>query len=354
MESEPKILIVDDNPDIVQMVSKLLHTNGYAVSAAGDGEEGLRKALAEKPDLIVLDVMMPKMDGLEVCRRLKNSETTRLIPVVLLTSKDYPEDKVSGLSSGADDYITKPFETKEFVARIRGIIERQILREKLIEEDTLEAMEKMLESVAHEIRNPIVAIGGFARRIRDRLPPGEKLRIYAQYITREVERLETMVQEIVSLKDLVVNPVDSVDINASLDAALRNFDSSIRSRTIAVEKVFPARGPVLKGDRRALEMAFSHIIENAIDAMQPCGTLTLGIKEDRNEVHITFRDTGRGIPKHEIAQVVRPFYTSKMSGAGMGLATVKHIVTAHGGVLGIASTPGSGTLLTVSLPQRLV
>lgn len=352
MEVQSRILVVDDSPDIVQMVATLLRKNGYTVSTASDGEEGLRKALEEEPDLVILDVLMPKMDGLEVCRRLKNNEATRLIPVVLLTSKDYIDDKVSGLSTGADDYITKPFETKEFLSRIKGIIERQMLREKMEEEDTLEAMEKMLESVAHEIRNPIVAIGGFARRIRDRLPPGDKLRTYAQYITREVERLESMVQEIVSLKDLVVKPVDVVDVQSALDAALRNFESTIRSKPLTVEKVFPEHGSCILGDRRSLETAFSHIIENAIDAMQSGGRLTLSIFEDRAAVRITIRDTGRGIPKHEIAQVVRPFYTSKMSGAGMGLATVKHIVTAHGGDMLITSAPGSGTQVTITLPRR--
>lgn len=350
MTEPATILVVDDTPEILTIIERLLSGLQYRVITAQDGEAGLRRALEEMPDLIILDVMMPKMDGLEVCRRLKRNDDTRLIPIVMLTSKDYIQDKVDGLESGADDYITKPFNAKEFLARIRGIIERSQYRQKLSEEEKLDALEKMLESVAHEVRNPIVAIGGFARRIRDKLPPGDRLRVYAQHITQEVERLETMLKEIISLKALVVTLEEAVDLRDVAEHAIANFSELIDVRRIAVARAY-GEAPVLQhADRKNLEIAFSHLVENAIEAMQVDGELRIGIAAASGTVTVTIKDTGRGIPPHEIHQVIRPFYTSKMAGAGMGLTMVKHIIVMHGGDVAISSRPGVGTTVTVTLP----
>ncbi len=345
-----KILVVDDTIEIVTITKKLLTNIGYDVITAGDGEEGLEKALQELPDLVVSDVMMPKMDGLEVCRRLKEKEETRLIPVVLLTSKDYVEDKVNGLESGADDYITKPFEAKEFVARIKGMVERRKYRDKVEEEGTLDALEKMLDGVAHEVRNPIVAIGGFARRIRDSLPPGDRIRTYAQHITHEAERLETMLREIISMKSLVISLNEKVDLMKAARSAVEHFGPALEQKMITIREQFAGEDLIVRGDRQNLEVAFSHVIENAIEAMEPGGSLLMEIARQDHRATVDFTDTGRGIPKNELKNVVRPFYTSKMSGAGMGLTRVKHIAIMHGGAMSITSTVGEGTTVRIDLP----
>jgi hypothetical protein len=346
----PRILVVDDDVLIVSLIEKILAKTGFQIIKAYDGEEALEKVSREEPDLIILDIMMPKIDGLEVCRRIKSSEDTRLIPVVMLTSKDFAEDIISGFESGADDYITKPFNPKEFVVRIKGLVDTRMYQHKRAEGEKLEALEKMVEGVAHEIRNPIVAIGGFARRIRSKLQPGDTLQVYADHIIHEVERLETMITEILKLQTIVVSMHKSVNIKETVDMALTDFSPAIDKKQIAVNKHYAPNIPLIGGDKVNLKKVFSNVIENAIEAMDEHGRLFFEIELKNKQILVIISDSGRGIPKSELSRIIRPFYTSKMSGAGMGLTMVKHILGLHGGDISISSVKDEGTRVTISLP----
>ena len=122
--TKKKILIVEDDRDIVEMVEYNLREEGYATLSALNGEDGVNLAISEQPDLIILDIMLPVMDGFEVCRALKSDGTTAHIPIIILSAKSQETDKVVGLELGADDYVTKPFSPRELIARIRAIMRR--------------------------------------------------------------------------------------------------------------------------------------------------------------------------------------------------------------------------------------
>ena len=350
MSSAPKVLVVDDNVDNVELLTKRLKAAGYRTCEANDGEEALVRAAEEEPDLIILDVMMPKLDGFEVCRRLKTDEKTRFIPVIMLTAKREVPDKIKGLDTGADDYVTKPFNPQELMARIKSLLALRTSQEKRVTEEKLGALGQMAEGVAHEVRNPMVTIGGFARRIRDRLPEGDKLRAYADHIIKEVERLETMVEEIVRFKTLMISPFEPVDLRELADAALADAGRMITEARIGVVRRYSPRVPLLHGDRGNLKVALFNVIANAVEAMSPGGTLTIAVQEDGDRVRAEVSDTGRGIPKTEIPNVFDPFYTSKMAGAGMGLTMVHRIVSRHGGEVDIESEVGKGTRVSIRLP----
>jgi len=352
LQSTPKVLVVDDSPSIVLFIEKVLKSTGYHIIKAYDGEEGLQKALDEFPDLIVLDIEMPKMDGLTVCKKLKENKDTRIIPVIMLTSRDYIEDRITGLETGADDYITKPFNPKELLVRIKGMVERNILQHQKAEDDKLYALEQMAEEVAHEIRNPVVAIGGFARRITNKLPQDDPLKVYADYIVQEAQRLETMVNEIVRLKTLVVSPHTFIDIHRIINRVLDKTAADLQKRSVTLEKIFAENIPLIRGDTANLELAVYNIVENAMEALEKGGVITVQTAFTQQQVFIKISDSGKGIPEQEINQVVRPFYTSKMSGTGMGLTMVKHIIGMHGGMLALSSKTGSGTHVTITLPLR--
>ncbi len=345
-----KILIVDDSRIVVEYVKKVLEETGFDIIAAYDGEEGFVKAVKELPDLIILDIVMPKMDGLEVCRKLKERDDTKLIPVMMLTSSDYPEDKIKGFETGADAYIIKPFNPLELSVRVKGIVERNIYRHMKAEDETIEALERMAEDVAHEVRNPIVAIGGFARRIQGRTSDTDKNHIYAGHIISEVERLESMVNEILKFKTLVVSLRDSVDIKQLLEDALLLNEAGVRDKEIKVEKCYLSDSIIIRGDRKNLLSAFCHVIENAVEAMQREGTLILETLLAEDMAFVSICDNGRGMTESEISMMFRPFYTSKMQGAGMGLPTVKHIVMLHGGELRVESKKRGGTKVIFLLP----
>ncbi|HYA11865.1 MAG TPA: response regulator, partial [Thermodesulfovibrionales bacterium] len=139
-EKKSKILIVDDAVDTVELLRKRFRSEGYDTAEANDGEEALQKVEQYHPDLIVLDVMMPKLDGYEVCRRLKADENTKYVPVLMLTAKGEVENKVKGLEIGADDYLPKPFDYKELSARVKSLLTIKEAREKLVEEEKSEAL----------------------------------------------------------------------------------------------------------------------------------------------------------------------------------------------------------------------
>jgi len=350
LDRRKKILVVDDSEFIVELIDRTLSECGYSISKAYDGEEALYQVAVEEPDLIILDVMMPKMSGLEVCKKLKSDKKTMLIPVVLLTAKNFVEDKITGLETGADDYITKPFNTKELQARIQGLINKKISQVKVVEVEKQEALETLAEEVAHEVRNPVTAIGGFARRIMNKLPEDSQLKVYAQRIINEAERLETMVGEIAEFREIDVLADELVDIPGIVNSVLGQFNDEMLRRNI--EKVLQYNSEVLQimGDETNLKHVFTHVIENAVESIDDGGTITIKIGEIDDSLIISVMDTGRGLSIDELKRITRPFYTSKMSGAGMGLVIVKYIIEAHGGELNISSVSGVGTTVRISIP----
>jgi len=352
VSNPPKILVVDDNADNVELLAKRLKALGYRTAEAYDGEQALLRVAEEEPDLVILDVMMPKLDGFEVCQRLKSDERTRSIPVIMLTAKREVPDKIRGLDTGADDYVTKPFNPQELMARVRSLLNLRTLHEKRVTEEKLGALGQMAEGVAHEVRNPMVTIGGFARRIRDRLPESDPLREYAEHIIKEVERLETMVEEIVRFKALMISPYEPVDLRRVVDEALADRGKAFPAESIRVVRRFAPDLPLIQGDRGNLLLALGNIVQNAFEAMENGGTLTVTLESDGGQVRLELADTGCGIPKSELSNVFDPFYTSKMTGAGMGLTMVHRIVTRHGGAVDLTSQSGVGTTVTVHLPVQ--
>jgi two-component system sensor histidine kinase/response regulator len=349
----PKILVVDDNHDNVELLTKRLKALGYNTCEAYDGEEALEKVASEEPDLVILDVMMPRLDGFEVCRRLKTDEKTRLLPIIMLTAKREVPDKIKGLDTGADDYVTKPFNPQELVARVKSLLNLRNFQEKRVTEEKLGALGQMAEGVAHEVRNPMVTIGGFARRIRDRLAEDDPLREYAEHIIKEAERLEIMVEEIVRFKALMISPYEPVVVSELAEGVLGERAKQIEQAGIRVVRRYPPDLLTVQGDRGNLQIALDNVVENAIEAMAAKGgTLTVSAERVNDHVSIGVADTGPGIPKSELSNVLDPFYTSKMTGAGMGLTMVHRIITRHGGDVDIRSVVGSGTTVTLRLPVR--
>jgi phosphate regulon transcriptional regulator PhoB len=148
MASPPRVLVVDDEPHIVELVRYNLLQEGYDVTTAGDGETAIEKVRSERPDLVVLDIMLPGADGIEVCRRLRKESAT---PIIMLTAKGGEQERVVGLETGADDYVTKPFSPRELVARVRAVLRRRIREVAAPTQDPIRVGGLRLDPVAHEV-----------------------------------------------------------------------------------------------------------------------------------------------------------------------------------------------------------
>lgn len=353
MEKKTKILIVDDAIDTVELLRKRFHSEGYDTAEAYDGEEALKRVDEYNPDLIVLDVMMPKMDGYEVCRRLKTDENRKYIPVLMLTAKGEVESKVKGLEIGVDDYLAKPFDYKELSARVKSLLAIKAAREKLVEEEKSVALEKMMDEVAHEIRNPLVSIGGFAKRVYDRLPENDPNKKYLEMIMDEVLKLENMVKLLIELKTMTVCYLGSTDINEVITEALASCEDEFASKGIVVKTRLLDSLPFISGDKEQLKVAVSNLIKNSIEAMhEGPKVLTIATSVSDGRMIIEVSDTGKGIPKDKLKSIFYPFYSSKIYGPGLGLTFTLKIVQQHGGNISVESEPGKGTTFTIRLPIR--
>ena len=353
MEKKGKILIVDDAVDTVELLKKRLRFEGYDTAEAYDGEEALKQVAEYNPDLIILDVMMPKLDGYEVCQRLKSNENTKYIPILMLTAKSEVEDKVKGLDIGADHYLAKPFNYKELSARVRSLVAVKAAREKLVEEEKSKALERMMEEVEHEIRNPLTSIGGFARRVYNRLPQGDPNKKYMEMIINDVARLENMIKELLELETTAISYRELTNINDVIMEALKSFEQDLEDRGTEARTELGDNLPLISIDQEQMKMALANLVENSIEAMQnklKILKVTSRISDGRIEIQVS--DTGKGIPKDKIKNIFDPFFTSKTRGPGVGLTFVLKIIQEHRGTVSVESEPGKGTIFTIRLPLK--
>lgn len=348
-----KILIVDDAIDTVELLTKRFRAEGYDTEAAYNGEEGLEKVKEYTPDLIVLDIMMPKIDGYEVCQRLKSDEQTKYIPVLMLTAKGDVEYKVRGLDIGADDYLGKPFDYKELSARVRSLLTTKAAHEKKVEVEKSGALEQMMDQVAHEIRNPLTSIGGFARKVYNKLPEGDPNRQYMEMIIKDVTVLESMIKQLIELKSISISMREPSNINEILKDALNVFTQEIQNKSIEVKTELSEHLPAINADKKLLKRAFCNIIKNSIEAMDTeKRILAIESKQSGTAIEIHISDTGKGMEREKIKNIFDPLVTSKIYGPGLGLTFSQKIIQDHGGSISVESEPGNGTSFKVYFPVK--
>jgi len=297
--------------------------------------------------------MMPKLDGYEVCRRLKSDACTRYIPILMLTAKSDVDDKVKGLDTGADDYLPKPFNFKEVSARIRSLLAIREAHDKLAEEEKTGALECMMDEVAHEVRNPLTSIGGFARRVYDDLPEGSPNRKYMELIIEDVKRIETVIKQLIEMETVSLSYIEKADINTIVREALKPFEQDFEDRAIDADIALMEDPPAILADQEQMKKAIAELIENAIEAMTGetrILRISTGLSESRLEIVIS--DTGKGISKEKLKNIFDPLFTSKIYGPGLGLTFARKIVHAHRGTISVESEFGKGSTFSIQLQLK--
>ncbi len=345
------ILIADDSRNSAKLLSRKLQANGYDTIEGYDGKQTLKLTLEKLPELILLDVMMPELDGFRVCQILKADQVTKNIPIIMLTAKEEIDDKVKGLDLGADDYLTKPYDFEELLARIKSLLKAKSDHRKQIEKEKANALDRLVEEMAHEVRNPVVSIGGFARRLYEGLSDEDPKKQYAQIILKETERLERMINEISNVNMLPRGEKTEQDLHVLLEEALEEVDSMLADKEIKVIRAFFSDVPMIKANRQSMIMAFTQVITNAIEAMDKGGILRITTsRSDRHDAAVEIDDNGRGIAEKDLGNVFLPFFTSKITSAGMGLALVRKIIHDHQGAIDIRSKPNESTKVYIQIP----
>jgi len=368
-----KVLIVDDLPDNVRLMAYILEERGYEMLLAYSGREALEIASAERPDAILLDVMMPGLGGIEVCRRLKADEELRMIPVILVTARDLDEDVVRGLDAGADDYVAKPFRAEVLAARVRSAIRLKTSHdavrkkdEQLRQAQKLEAVGLLAGGIAHEFNNLLQAIGGYANCALEGLLPHQQRYQDLQQVLKASDRATTLTRQLLGFsrrQTLRRRNIDPRSVVTDLVKMLR----PIVGEQISLELRLGEDVRTVDADPGELQEALLNLCLNARDAM-PCGgrlllkvdtvILSDSLWDPRFSIepgpHVVFSvtDTGCGIPAELQHRIFEPFFTTKEvgKGTGLGLATVYGIVQQHKGAIHLYSEPGKGTTFKLYFP----
>ena len=385
------ILIVDDTPHNLGVLFEYLTSYGFKVFVAIDGETALEQAAYTKPDIILLDVMMPSIDGFEVCQRLKANQETEDIPVIFMTALSDTVDKVRGFNLGAVDYITKPLQHEEVLGRVKTHLTLRSLQKELTAkneelyqinqhlQELVEAKTKQLivqeksviigrltQGVIHNIRNPLQVIflcldllENMASKASNipMLQTIKKVDIATNKINNIVDKL--MRKSLIKSIDPVVN------INDLLSQSIELFQENLIFKTKLDKKILLDETiPILQINATEISQVFDNLIDNAIDAMwkkdEPI--LTIVTRQDNDYIYVDFKDNGCGIEPEEISNIFEPFYTTKATmgeeksskeptGTGLGLYTCLEIVKPFGGEIKVTSKVGEGSIFTVVLPK---
>ena len=232
--------------------------------------------------------------------------------------------------------------------------ELKVVEEKLLQSERLAALGKLSRGVAHEVRNPVMIIGGFARRLEKRLPTSDPAQEMIAPILQQVHRLEQMVAEIEAFTVLLEPDLKSQDLAGVVDQVLAASAERLEQRQIVLERRIPPDLPRIPLDEHLMAQALHHLIDNAVEAMPNGGQLALTVTPEPKGVRLTLRDTGVGIPPEDMPYLFDPFFSSKPDGTGMGLTKVHQVISDHRGEIQINSAPGQGTEVNIWLPRWLV
>jgi len=379
-----RILIVEDSPASIQALTGILRQRGYRISVATNGRQALDALAAVRPDLILLDVMMPEVDGFETCTRIKSSPEWSDIPIIFLTARTEPGDIVRGFELGAVDYVAKPFHAHELLARVGTHLAMARLRhenERLVRAECELARHRsvaqMVAGVAHEINTPLGIINTAAGLLTKwasspvmtalaEMPEGqtmvEDLVDAGNLIARNISRAHKLVQDFKKVSvHQITDVLETLPLAELVAETVHLFQVSIRPVVMEVLVINNLDEPndTWSGYPGSLSQVLQNLLSNAQRYAYADGgkvEVRLTSTPERESYTIVVRDFGQGIPPENLGRVFDPFFTTGRGkgGSGLGLSIVHTIVTAHLlGAISIASTPGEGTAITLEVPRAV-
>jgi len=370
---QSNVLIVDDVAENIQVLGNILDEHDIEFSYATSGKEALEAVAFNKPNLLLLDINMPEMSGFEVCKKLKKDPETKEIPIIFLTARIEQEDIIKGLTIGAVDYVTKPFNPKELLSRVnthlelsnsRKIIDTQNDQLRKTNADLKEVIttkDKFFSIIAHDLKTPFNTLLGFSELLLkeyDNRDPEENKEIITHIFNSAVHgfdllnnllewsrsqtgRIEFEPQDF-SLTDLIRQNILSIS-----DAA---FKKNIEVQNEITEYILAF------GDRRMINTVVRNMISNALKFTEPGGKIVLSYKKESEFIEVTVSDTGVGIKEKNISKLFRLEEsistpgTDKEQGTGLGLILCKEFVEKNKGKIWVESEYGKGSKFKFTIP----
>ncbi|MGB8644705.1 MAG: hybrid sensor histidine kinase/response regulator [Anaerolineae bacterium] len=369
------ILVVDDTPNNLRLLTQVLRRQGYKVRVAEDGPGAIESARASLPDLVLLDIRMPGMDGFEVCRQLKAEPATSDIPIIFISALDATEDKVNAFTAGGVDYITKPLEPDEVLARVKTHLTLRDAQKRLQEQarelkayaQELEARNAELDAfahtVAHDLKNPLTLLLTYAVILETdyMTMPVEEMQQYLRGISQSVEGMNGIINELLllaSMRRMEQVQTEPVDMTSVVDLAQQRLSISIAQTLAHIKK--PGAWPLAIGYAPWIIEVWANYLSNAIKYGGTPPEIELGfdkpVPESAGaEAYIRFwvRDNGEGLTPENRAKLFAEFTQvgqPRAGGHGLGLSIVRRIVERLHGQVGVESVVGQGSTFWFTLP----
>jgi two-component system sensor histidine kinase/response regulator len=370
------ILIVDDNRKNLKLLGQILREEGHNITLAEDGERALIATSAKKPDLILLDIMMPGMNGFKVCKRLKKEDETKDIPVIFLTAKNDKKDVIDALRLGAVDYITKPFDTDELLTRVNTHLELKIARDTIATQkadlenvnaalkDANAAKDKFFYIIAHDLGDLFNGLLSFCDILTNKNAQlsDEEKEGFLEIIQKSSQQGFTLLRNLFEWSGVQTGEIEfkpeSLNLKASIDAniEMRRFSEEAESKNIALSSDIPDDMFVF-ADSNMVDTIIKNLVSNAINFTSEGGKITISARRSSDFIRIAIADTGIGISPEDLGKLFhidvnhKAIGKSTEKGAGLGLILCKELVEKNGGQIWLESREWKGTTAYVTLPS---
>jgi signal transduction histidine kinase len=377
LTASASILVVDDDPVVRSLMRATLERDGFTVIEAGDGAEGCRLYEEHRPDLLLVDLVMPHMDGYELCRVLRSRPESVYVPIVVATSLDDLPSIARAYDAGATDFIPKPLNWLVLNHRVRYILrasraleevrrnQGRLIAAKEAAEAANRAKSEFLANMSHELRTPLNAIIGFSGMMSDRMfgPLGEKYVEYANIIGDSGRHLLAIITDILDVAkadaERLLLAEERVEVGEVIELSSKIIEDMARRAQIEFISEVAKPLPPMMADPAKLTQILVNLLSNAVKFTPPGGKVRLKV-ERRVHRDITFRveDTGIGMSAEQIPIAMAPFgqisnsMTRQHDGVGLGLPLTKRLIELHGGTIEIDSELGKGTIASVYLPEE--
>ncbi|MGZ9223926.1 MAG: hybrid sensor histidine kinase/response regulator [Anaerolineales bacterium] len=370
MEDKPTILIIDDEPALLMGLAATIRRHGYDVITATNGRDGLQKAKETLPDLILSDVMMPPPNGFELRKMMSLDSDLASIPFIFLTARSNPEDRVSGIREGADDYITKPFLTEELLARIEAVFRRvkteqargrEQMRE-IAQQDMNKLRNEILQNFHHELRTPLSNIlMPLELAANNRFSDPEEQSKFINIALSNVDRLESLVTDLILMSNIDHGNLNTIrqliDVDMHILAPVRKRLDRYKSKDLEFVTDVSEQGKIT-APRREFTHAIVHLMDNAFKFSFEKGRVSLTVRLGSNGgVNMLIQDEGPGIPSELREKVFERFYQASQGdrreyeGLGVGLTLARSVFQMLSGDVKILDSP-KGCLVHAFIPDH--
>lgn len=360
-----RVLVVDDDPVNRVLLRDLLVLNGFRVDEAIDGQEALEKVSAGGGyDAILLDVMMPRLDGLQVCRLLKKDAATSHIPVLIISALSDRSQQYAGIDAGANDYLTKPIDRRDVVLRVRNAVQVKLMRDRVAQDMVdLKKLEQLRDGlthmVVHDMRSPLMAIMGSLELLKDDLSIKPEAMSLWQISASAAQELFNMCNAILDISRMEAGcmPINKesfrlIDLaNDAVATIAPQLTLEHMSISIKADEAL-----AMEADRGLIRRVMVNLLGNAVKHSPRNGVITVKLCGDGQWVRVEVMDQGRGIPEAYQSKIFEKYgqLEARRDGlqhsVGLGLAFCKMAVETHGGSIGVSSQPGKGSCVWFTLP----